>query len=39
MQFSLSYVRSLVEFDPLIGPYQILPPYARVDMEATAMKG
>ena len=38
-QFNLVLVRSLVLFDPLIGPYQVLPLRARVDLGAMAMKG
>ncbi len=29
----------LVLFNPYIGPYQVLPLQARVDMEAMAIKG
>ena len=29
----------LVPFNPLIGPYQVLPLRARVDLGAMAMKG
>ena len=29
----------MVLFNPLIGPYQVLPLRARVDLEAMAMKG
>ena len=35
IQFSIS----LVLFDPQIGPYQVLSPQARVNLEAIAMKG
>ena len=38
-QFGLAYVCSLVLFDPKIGPYQLLPLQARVDLGAMAMKG
>ena len=38
-QFSLAYVRSLVLFDPLIEPYQVLPLWIRVDFRAMPMKG
>ena len=37
-QFSLALVRSLVLFNPLIGPYQVLPFRARVNLGALAMK-
>ena len=37
IQFSISM--QLVLFNPLIGPYQVLPFRARMDMEAMAMKG
>ena len=37
-QFSLAQVRSLVLFEPLIGPYQVLPLWGRVDLRAMAMK-
>ena len=49
-QFNLAYLRSLnaktvnsqkhglVLFDPLIGPYQVLPLQARVDLGSLAMK-
>ena len=30
---------SLVLFDPLIGPYEVLPLWARVDGEVMAVKG
>ena len=36
---SNSSVHSSVLFDPYIGPYQVLPPQARVDQGAMAMKG
>ena len=37
IQFSISML--LVLFNPLIGPYQVLPLRARVDLGAMAMKG
>ena len=37
IQFSI--LNSLVLFDPLIGPYQVLLLWARVDLEAIAIKG
>ena len=37
-QFSLASVRSLVLFDPYIGPSQVLPLPARVDLGAMATK-
>ena len=44
IQFSKSFVCTqfkcqIVQFDPYIGPYQVLPLQARVDMGAIAMKG
>ena len=41
-QFSLAYVQfksQTVLFDPLIGPYQVLLLWARVDLGAMAIKG
>ena len=38
-QFSLSLVHSLVLFDPLIGPYHVLPLRDTVDLGAMAVKG
>ena len=38
-QFRLTYVHSLVLFDPKTGPYQVLPIQARVNLGAMAMKG
>ena len=35
IQFSIR----LVQFDRLIGPYQVLPLHARVDLEAMVVKG
>ena len=37
MQFSLVWVHSLVLFDPLIGPYQVLR--LQVELDAIAIKG
>ena len=37
-QFSLAYVHSLFLFDPLIGPFQMQPLRARVDLGAMEMK-
>ena len=37
-QFSLALVHSLVLFDSLIGPYQVLPLGAIEDLVAMAMK-
>ena len=37
IQFSISM--PLVLFNPYIGPYQVLPFQARVDLRAMAMKG
>ena len=37
IEFSISML--LVLFNPLIGPYQVLPLRARVDLGAMAMKG
>ena len=37
IQFSISM--QLVLFNPLIGPYQVLPFWAKVDLGAMAMKG
>ena len=39
IQFSLAYVHTLVVFDPLTGPYQMLPLRTRADVVAIAMKG
>ena len=42
-QFSISrlfvYSLKVKEFDPEIGPYQVLPLWGRVDLGARAMKG
>ena len=38
-QFSLAQVHSLCQFDPLIGPYQVLPLRARVNLGVMAMMG
>ena len=38
-QFSLAYVHCLFLFDPLIGPYHVLPHRARVNLGAMAMNG
>ena len=38
-QFRLTYVHSLVLFDPKTGPYQVLLIRARVDLGPMAMKG
>ena len=38
-QFSLAQEHSLVLFDPYIGPYQVLPLWARVDLGVMTMKG
>ena len=43
-KFITSFVRTqfkcqTVLFDPLIGPYQVLPHWARVDLGAMAIKG
>ena len=38
-QFSLVYVHNLVLFDPLVGPYQVLPLRAGVDLGAIPMEG
>ena len=37
-QFSLAQFQGLVLFDPLIGPYQVLPLWVRIDLRAMAMK-
>ena len=37
-QLSLASVHTLVLFDPYIGPYQVLPLRARVDLGAMATK-
>ena len=37
--FSLAQVHSLVIFDPLIEPYQVLPLRTKVDLGVMAMKG
>ena len=37
-QFRIAELHSLVLFDPLIGPYQILPLLADVNLEAMALK-
>ena len=37
-QLSLAYVHSLVLFNPEIGPYQVLPLWARVELGVMAMK-
>ena len=37
-QFSLALVHNLVLFDPLIGSYQVLPLWARVDLGAMVIK-
>ena len=37
-KFSLASVHSLVLFDPLRGPYQVLPLQDRMDLGAMAMK-
>ena len=36
-QFNLAKVYSLVQFDPKIGPYQVLPLWASVDVGAMAI--
>ena len=38
-QFSLAYVNSLVIVKSLIGPYQVLPFWVRVDLGEMAIKG
>ena len=38
-QFSLAWVGSLVLFNVKIGPYQVLPLLARVDLGAKGMNG
>ena len=38
-QFSLAYGHSLALFDPKIGPYQVLPLCASVDLGEMAMDG
>ena len=38
-QCSLALVRSLVLFDPEIGPYQVLPLQAKMDQGVMTMKG
>ena len=38
-QFSLALAYCLVLFDPQIGPYQVLPLSARVDLGEMAIKG
>ena len=37
-QFSLALVHNLVLFDPYIGPYQVQPLQARVDLGVMAIK-
>ena len=37
-QFNLALVHSLVLFDPYVGPCQVLPLQARVDLDAMVMK-
>ena len=36
--FSLAKIHSLILFDPKIGPYQVLPLQATVDLGVMAMK-
>ena len=38
-QFTITWLHSLVIFDPEIGPYQVLPLRVRADLGAMTMKG
>ena len=37
-QFSLALVHNLILFDTLVGPYQVLPLWARMDLGTMVMK-